>query len=96
MGFAAATGVAGILLVGVLYWPVLARLRRRSGVLRAGRAAVLVGLVLNVPVYVALGVASQNRSFFAGGEAGLIGLGLAVLGLVFGAGYATAHRDAAA
>ena len=96
VGFAAATAAVGIVLIGVLYWPVLARVRRRSAVLSRGRAAVLTGLILNAPVYVGLAVAGNTRSLFAGGEAFLIGLGLAVLGFVFGAGYASTHRDAAA
>ena len=92
LGFAAATAVAGFVLVSVLYWPVLSRLRRRSDVMRPGRAAALLALVVNLPVYVALTVVGQNRSFFAGGEAFLIGVALAVLGLAFGAGYANANR----
>lgn len=96
MGFAMATAVAGILLMVVVHWPVLARLRRRAGVLSPWRAAIVAALVLNAPVYVGLAVVGQNRSVFAGGETFLVGVAFAVLGLVFGAGYAHTHREAAA
>lgn len=96
MGFVVATAVAGTVLVGALYWPVLARLRRRPGALTAARAAVVAGVGLNAPVYLLLAVVGRDRSLFAGGETFVIGLAFAVIGVIFGAGYARMHREAAA
>jgi hypothetical protein len=96
MGFVLAIAVAGTLLVGALYWPVLARLRRRRAALTPARAAVVAGLGLNAPVYLLLAILGRDRSLFAGGETFVIGLAFAVIGLVFGAGYARTHRAAAA
>jgi hypothetical protein len=95
-GFAMATAVAGALLVGALYWPVLAGLRRRAVALPPWRAALVTALGLNAPAYAALAVLGQDRRLFAGGEAPLIALGFASMGLAFGAGYARVQRGAAA
>jgi hypothetical protein len=95
-GFAAATAVGGALLVGAVHWPVLARLRRGAGRrLTPGRAALIAALGLNAPVYAALALLGRNRALFAAGEAVLLGVGVALIGLIFGAGYARAQRDAA-
>jgi hypothetical protein len=88
--------VAGALLVGAAYWPVLAGLRRRGVALTPGRAALVAALGLNAPAYAALAILGRSRTLFAGGEALLIGLGFALMGLVFGAGYVGVHREAAA
>jgi hypothetical protein len=94
-GFAIVTAVAGVLLVGLLYWPVLARLRRRPGGLSAARGALTTALGLNAPIYVALAVLGRDRRLFAGDEVLLLGFGVALLGVLFGAGYPYAHRKAA-
>jgi hypothetical protein len=96
MGFATVTAAAGALLIAALHWPVLARLRRRTSSLRPGRAALIAALGLNAPVYAALALLGRNRALFAGGEVVWLGLGFALMGLLFGAGYAHTHRDAAA
>jgi hypothetical protein len=91
-GFGAAIAVSGALLIAVLQWPVLASLRRRGVELGPAPAALVAALGVNAPVYAALAVVGRDRSLFAGGEAALLALGFAAMGLVFGAGYASIHR----
>jgi hypothetical protein len=93
-GFALAIVVGGGLVILALYWPVLARLRRGPRQLTRARAAVVTAVALNAPAYVALALVGQNRSLFAGGEALIIALALAVMGVAFGAGYAGIRRRA--
>jgi hypothetical protein len=95
LGFATVTTAAGALLIAALHWPVLARLRRRTSSLRPGQAALIAALGLNAPVYAALALLGRNRALFAGGEVVWLALGFALMGLIFGAGYAHTHRDAA-
>jgi hypothetical protein len=91
-GFAVATALASAFLVGVLYWPVLATLRRRGVSLSAVRAALLTTLGLNAPVYAALAVLGRDRRLFAGDEVFFLAIGVALVGALFGAGYARTHR----
>jgi hypothetical protein len=94
VGFGLATGVAGAVVVGALYWPVLAWLRRRGGTLRPLATAGLTAAGLNAPVYAVLAIAGNDRNLFAANEAFLIGMAFALMGIGFGAGYAWTHRGA--
>ena len=95
-GFGTLIAVAGAGIVAAVHWPVLAGLRRRGVMLSPARAAVLVGLGVNAPLYATLAVIGRDRSLFGADEAALFALGFALIGLVFGAGYATIHRRSAA
>ena len=96
LGFAAAIALTGAVLVTALHWPALGGLRRRGVALGPWPAGLVAALGLNAPVYAVLAVIGRDRSLFARDEAAFLGLGFAVIGWVFGAGYATIHRQPAA
>jgi hypothetical protein len=90
-GFALVTAGTGAALIALLYWPTLAYLRRRSPTLSATRAAIVVALGLNAPVYAALLILGRDRQLFAGDEVVPLMVGVALIGALFAAGYARTH-----
>ena len=97
-GFAAATFVGGGALAALGYAPALRWWWRRSagGALPSrARSAAVAATVLNAPAYALLAVLARDRGLFAEGEAALLALAVAVLGLCFGWTYRAAGRPGA-
>jgi hypothetical protein len=78
-------------LIALLYWPALTYLRSRLGSLSVGKAVAITLFGLNAPVYAGLLILGRSRELFAPGEVLSVGIVSALIGAMFGAGFARIH-----
>ena len=89
MGFVPLTFIPSLLLCGLLYAPVLRRLRQRRGGCRPAYLFPLASVLLNLPfVLLMLALALAGRFFAGPGEVAIFSSAFFTSGLLFGIGFA--------
>ena len=89
MGFVPLTFFPSLLLCGLLYAPVLRRLRQRRGDARPAYLFPLISVLLNLPFLLLLLALALAGRFFAGpGEVAIFSSAFFTSGLLFGIGFA--------